>query len=170
MPKNLILVRHAKSDWSIQGQRDFDRTLNERGFRDAPKMGYRFAERKLKIDKLISSPAERAKLTAEFFAEQLKIDANEIEYNENIYDASVRILMNEVNQLNDQLNTVVIFGHNPGLSYFIEYVSGESLGEISTCAIVSLQFTVDSWKLVSKDTAKVVFHDYPSLYDASISD
>jgi phosphohistidine phosphatase len=59
MSKTLILVRHAKSDWSIDGQKDYDRTLNARGHRDAPRMGQILANKNLKIDKLITSGAER---------------------------------------------------------------------------------------------------------------
>ena len=67
--KTLILVRHAKSDWGDPLLRDFDRPLNERGKKDAPKMAERLLERKIKIDAFISSPARRAAKTATLFAE-----------------------------------------------------------------------------------------------------
>jgi len=76
--KNLFLVRHAKSDWSISGQKDFDRELNGRGRSDAPKMGRKLYEMEAKPEIIISSPAARAKFTAELIAEQLKFDTEKI--------------------------------------------------------------------------------------------
>lgn len=162
MTKTLILVRHAKSDWSIAGQKDYDRTLNSRGHREAPRMGKILAEKNIKIDTLISSGAERAKLTAMYFAEQLKFDTDNIVLNDNLFEASARIWMNEVCDLDNKLNTVVMFGHNPGISYFIEYVCKSALDEIPTCAVVGIQFEIDSWKEVSSGTGKMIFYDIPS--------
>lgn len=66
--KQLLLVRHAKSDWGNPGLDDFDRPLNERGKKDAPAMAKRIIEKKIKIDAFISSPAKRAAKTAKYFA------------------------------------------------------------------------------------------------------
>ena len=161
MIKNIILVRHAKSDWSVAGQRDFDRTLNDRGHMDAPRMGIKFKDRGIMPDILISSPALRAKLTAEYFAEQLKYDFEKIVWNEDIYDASIRVLLNEISLFDDNWNTVMIFGHNPGLSYLAEYITKEEIGEIPTCSVMSIEFTIDSWKEVSQGMGKISFYDYP---------
>ncbi|MFN0048405.1 MAG: SixA phosphatase family protein [Cytophagales bacterium] len=164
MPKLLILVRHAKSDWSLSGQKDFDRTLNERGHRDAPRMGKVLFDKNISIDAFISSPAERARLTARYFVEQFKVEEDSIIMNENIYEASARVWMNEVNDLDNNLNTVVIFGHNPGISYFSEYMTKEELGEIPTCAIIGIAFEVDDWKLISENMGKLVFNEFPEKY------
>jgi len=165
MPKILILVRHAKSDWSVAAQKDIERVLNERGHRDAPRMGKILADKQLKIDAFISSPADRAKLTARYFVEQFKVAEENIIINENLYEASARVWMNEVNELDNQLNTVVMFGHNPGISYFSEYVTKEELGEIPTCAIVAISFDVEDWKLVTGNAGKLIFYDYPEKYN-----
>jgi len=161
MTKTLILVRHAKSDWSINGQKDFERTLNEVGHRDAPRMGNKFALLGMMPDVLISSPAERAKLTAEYFAEQLKLDTETIIYNANIYEASVRTLMNEINALGDKYNIVMIFGHNPGLSYFAEYTTKAEIVEMPTCAIIGITFEIESWNMVSEGSGKLEFFTFP---------
>lgn len=165
MPKILILVRHAKSDWSVAGQKDFDRSLNERGHRDAPRMAQLLKDKNLTIDALISSPAERARHTALYFIEQLKRNEDEIILNENLYEASARIWMNEVNELDNNFNTVVMFGHNPGISYFAEYVTKSEIGELPTCAILGIAFETDDWKTVSEDTGKAIFFEYPKNTD-----
>jgi phosphohistidine phosphatase len=62
--RRLTLVRHAKSDWSLPGQQDWDRALNRRGQRDAPEMARRLRGRRLKPDLVLTSPAVRAVTTA----------------------------------------------------------------------------------------------------------
>src|SRR4051812_23133061 len=105
--KNLFLVRHAKSDWSISGQKDFDRELNGRGRSDAPKMGRKLYEMEAKPEIIISSPAARAKFTAELISEQLKFDTEKIIYNEDIYEASVRTLLGVINDIEAKYNRVM---------------------------------------------------------------
>jgi phosphohistidine phosphatase len=72
--------------------------------------------------------------------------------------------MNEVNDLDNNLTTVVIFGHNPGISYFSEYMTKEELGEIPTCAIIGIAFEVDDWKLISENMGKLIFNEFPEKY------
>ncbi len=67
--KTLLLVRHAKSSWNDLTLSDFDRPLNDRGKDDAPQMAKRIKDKKIKIDLFISSPAKRAKKTANIFME-----------------------------------------------------------------------------------------------------
>ena len=74
--KRLILVRHAKSDWSLPGQEDWDRPLNVRGQRDAPDMARRLRSRRLKPDRILSSPAVRALTTATVMARELRVVAS----------------------------------------------------------------------------------------------
>jgi len=168
MPKLLVLVRHAKSDWSVSGQKDIERVLNERGHRDAPRMGKILVDKSLLVDAFISSSADRAKITARYFVEQFKVPEEKIIINENLYEASARVWMNEVNTLDNQLNTVVMFGHNPGISYFSEYVTKEEFGEIPTSAIVGIFFEVEDWKLVSGNGGKLIFYEYPEKSNFTI--
>src|SRR3954471_12470366 len=104
MAKKLFLTRHAKSDWSVQGQKDFDRDLNSRGRVDAPRMGKKLDEMGVKPDLIISSPALRAKLTTEFIAEQLRYNDGNIQFNEEVYEASLRTLLSIINNIEDVHN------------------------------------------------------------------
>ena len=72
--KTLLLIRHAKSSWDDPGLSDYERPLNDRGKKDAPMMAERLYERGIKIDAFISSPARRARKTAEQFVKQYKKD------------------------------------------------------------------------------------------------
>ena len=103
--KQLFIVRHAKSDQSFFGN-DFERPLNERGRADAPVMAKRMLDKKYTIDALVSSPAARAKKTAELFSETCKIPASEIIYISALYHASQDIFYEVISALPDELNTV----------------------------------------------------------------
>ncbi len=161
MGKTLIFMRHAKSDWSIPGQKDFDRILNNRGFNDAPRMGRRLMEKGIKPDLVISSPAIRAKTTAEYVCEQLNYDIDTIQYDEEVYEASVRSLLLVINNLSDKNNCVLIFGHNPTHTYLAEYLTKEVIGNIPTAGAVCIEFEFDSWQLVSEGTGKMKWFEYP---------
>ena len=70
--KTLLIIRHAKSSWDIGTLNDFDRSLNDRGKRDAPMMAKRLIDKTIMIDAFVSSPAKRAKKTAEWFRQTQK--------------------------------------------------------------------------------------------------
>lgn len=161
MAKKLFLVRHAKSDWSIPGQKDFDRDLNARGRLDAPRMGRKLHEMNVKPDLIISSPAMRAKLTAEFIAEQIQYDPEKIFFDENVYEASVRSLLNLINDIDDAYNKVMIVGHNPTFTYMAEYLTKKQIDNIPTCGVVDIEFESDSWKEISGETGNLNWFIYP---------
>ena len=164
MSKSLFLVRHAKSDWSDPGQKDFDRELNSRGVIDAPKMGRKLFDMGVKPDIILCSPALRAKLTCEYVTEQLKFDEDKIVYDEEIYEASTRSLLNVINNIDDKYQSAMLFGHNPTFTYIAENFTKESLGNIPTCGVVQIDFELDSWKEVSGETGKLKFFIYPKMF------
>lgn len=164
MGKTLILIRHGKSDWSDGGEKDFDRGLNQRGNMDAPRMGGKLKEMGIMPDLIVSSPALRTTLTAEYICEQIKYPFENVDFQEDIYEASVRTLLKVVNELNDDHNTVVIVGHNPGFTYLAEYLTGNEIGNIPTCGIVELSIELDKWEMVSQHTAQVKSFIYPKMF------
>lgn len=166
MTKQLVLMRHAKSDWSNSGQRDFDRELNTRGNRDAPRMGGRLAQEQNFIpDLVLSSPAIRAKRTAEYVCEQLKWNEDAIVYEPDIYEASLRTLLRIVNELDDQYDKVILFGHNPGLTYFTEFLTKNVINNLPTAGIVSIKFDIDTWKMVSEGLGQLQWFIYPKDHE-----
>jgi phosphohistidine phosphatase len=165
MAKTLIFMRHAKSDWSIPGQKDFDRPLNNRGLGDAPRMGRRLQEIGIRPDLIVSSPAVRAKHTAEYVSEQLHYDIDLIRFDPEVYESSVRSLLAVVNKLEDQYHCVLIFGHNPTLTYLSEYLTKEAIGNIPTTGAVCIDFDFDSWELVSEGTGHMRWFEYPKGLD-----
>ena len=164
MPKNIILVRHGKSDWSIPGQKDFERTLNQRGLVDAPRMGNELAKLNINPSHIVSSPAFRAKATAEFVAEQLNFDIDNIEFIHDLYEASSRNVLSVINQFDNSHSTIMIFGHNPTFTHIAEYFTKEYIGNIPTCGAVNIEFEVEDWALISGQTGRLKFFIYPKMF------
>ncbi|ARS38957.1 histidine phosphatase family protein [Sphingobacteriaceae bacterium GW460-11-11-14-LB5] len=163
MAKQLLLVRHGKSDWGNIDLSDFDRPLNKRGKENAPEMAERLVNRGFKIDLIVSSPAKRAKSTAKYFAEAYNID--QIQFEESIYEANTTALLQVVNALDDAAEKVVLFGHNPGFTDFANELCDADIYNIPTAGMVLISFPFDSWQMVSKGTGEMVFFDYPKNSD-----
>ena len=161
--KTLFLVRHAKSSWKDSSIDDNDRPLNKRGKRDAPFMGELLKEKVVNPDLVISSPAKRASKTAQIIAEQIGYYKKDIIYSEEIYEASSRELVDFIKKIDDKYNSVMLFGHNPGFTMLNNFLSKHYIDNIPTCGIVALEFN-NTWKEIDKNTAKMIFFDYPKRY------
>ena len=157
--KHLVIIRHAKSSWGNALLEDFDRPLNDRGKRDAPIMAKRLLEKKLSPDLLITSPAKRAVATCNEFAEVFDVEKNKIKKEPQLYHASESTILKIVNNLDDTYNVVFLFGHNPGLTDFVNDISNLVIGNIPTTGIVVLE--ISSWKKLGKEKAKAICFDYP---------
>jgi phosphohistidine phosphatase len=159
--KILILIRHAKSSWKNPGLPDRLRPLNKRGKRDAPVMGERLAERGIEVDRVISSSATRALATAEVITEEIGFPWDEIIVDERLYHAGALELLEVIRNLDDHLDCVMCFGHNPGLTDLVNHLSPYYIDNVPTCGVVELRFAVDTWALVGEFTATEVDFDYP---------
>lgn len=162
MAKHLFIIRHAKSDWGFDVS-DFDRPLNARGFESAPKMAKRLADYAIKPQLLVSSPAKRAITTAQIFAEHLAIPVNEIELEQQIYEALPNTLLQLIGKLDNNLDSVAFFGHNPGLTLLVNYLADEHIYNLTTCGIVHLRFDdATDWAQLSVGMGTNVWFTFPS--------
>lgn len=156
----LTLIRHAKSSWADSGQVDFDRPLNRRGLRDAPLMAQRLHQAGIHPEHLVSSPALRALTTAELFRETLGVAAP-IVLDPRIYDASLATLLRVVSDLDPSKRSILLFGHNPGLSELAERLCNQTLGELPTCAAVTLAFSGSGWTADGRGEATLEAFRFP---------
>ncbi|MEJ6982298.1 histidine phosphatase family protein [Pedobacter sp. P351] len=159
--KQLLLIRHAKSDWSNSGLSDFERPLNKRGNKDAPVMADRLLNKHLIPQAIISSPALRALTTAKYFAEVFNIDKKEIQKEPAIYEASPNTLLSIVNGLDNKFDFIALFGHNPGITNFAISLCDTNIYDMPTCGVILIEFPFDDWKLISKNTGEEKLYDFP---------
>ena len=161
--KKVFIIRHAKSDQSFFGN-DFERPLNERGKNDAPIMAKRLLEKYSGIDAFISSPAKRAKKTAEFFAAAYGQSAEQLMLISALYQAGPEVFYEVTAGLPDKLSKVALFSHNPGITYFINDLNtGTEIDNMPTCGIFAVQADITHWSGFAKAKKELLFFDYPKL-------
>lgn len=166
--KKLYLIRHAKSSWDNPDLSDFDRPLNHRGEKDAPRMGKRLKDRKVAPDVIITSPAKRAVDTCKAIAKELHFPKDKIRKEQKLYHANEDQLLSIIQHLpdlNDDEEVVLLFGHNPGLTEFANILLNENLDNIRTCGIVAADLHLDKWKDAHFGCGKMVFYDFPKNKD-----
>jgi phosphohistidine phosphatase len=143
--QTLLIMRHAKSDWSANME-DFDRPLNQRGLRDAAKMGKWLRKKKILPDRIVSSPASRAKQTIEIVCEQLGKHAPAITWDERIYEARLDDLLKVISEHGKNTKCLLLTGHNPGLDHLVNHLARDNpphseTGKLmTTAAIAMLEF------------------------------
>jgi phosphohistidine phosphatase len=160
--KQLLIVRHAKSDRNDPSLADFDRPLNDRGHKNAVEMAKRLVKQDIIPGQLVSSPALRAISTANYFADKLGIDRSGIVKNRDIYEASAHTLLKVINGFDDDSDITALFGHNPGLSEIAFQLSDNAgLENLPTCGMALIEFPFDKWSMVSRGTGKLLLYDFP---------
>ncbi|PWT95907.1 MAG: phosphohistidine phosphatase [Bacteroidetes bacterium] len=158
----ILLIRHAKSSWDDSSISDFDRPLNDRGKKDAPEMANRLEERKFSIDRLVSSPAKRARRTAEIFLKELGKNEDELVLKSELYHASPEIFYEVLEQLDDHWHNVALFAHNPGITEFANQLTDAiRVDNIPTCGIFAFRADLNKWKDFRKAKKEFWFFDYP---------
>lgn len=163
--KNLYLVRHAKSSWKdFEILSDFERPLNKRGKRDAPFMGNILLKMGILPELLLSSPAQRARSTAIEIAKAINYPIDNIQYKAAIYEASIYELIDIVQNLPEQYQSAMLFGHNPAFTILANIYSDKPIENLPTCGILAIQFEVDTWAAAKAETAQLLWFEYPKLY------
>jgi phosphohistidine phosphatase len=158
--KTLFLVRHAKSSWDDASLPDKDRPLNDRGKRDAAKMGERLAKHDVKPDLILSSPARRALTTAEIIAKKLDYKPKSIVVDDRLYATEADDLLSAIRKLGNKPKRVMIFGHNPELTELANRLSSK-ITRMPTCAVAEFTFEAKSWASIGEDKPSKATLDYP---------
>ncbi len=164
--KTLLIMRHAKSSWNYPELSDYDRPLNARGKRDAPRMGQHLRQEGLIPDRILTSSAKRARKTASKVAKSCgytgkvkKLDA--------LYDTVPGVYFEVLQALPDKYQRVMVFGHNPTMEQLVNYLTAE-IERMPTAALAHIELPIQHWKtlnlytkgtLVNLWTPKTLFSD-----------
>ena len=156
--KNLYLLRHAKSSWDDFALKDFDRPLSTRGIQDAELMGNYFKSKRKVLDLVISSPSKRTKETLEHFFNKT---SQNIVFNETIYHSSEQNIYSVIKDVEKNISSIMIVGHNPSMHEFSESFSGQFIEKFSTCSLASFEFD-DVWLNVCENLGTLTEFKIPS--------
>lgn len=145
MPKTLVLVRHSKAEERSLKTGDINRSLTEKGLNDSIRMARFLLTRGLKPDLIISSSANRAAQTAEIFMQHMDISDKFLTLSGKLYYSSAKTILDYIYVTPDKANTVLIVGHNPGISELLKGLSAgrESFMENTQAAVFS--YEIDHW-------------------------
>ena len=144
--KTLYIMRHAKSSWDYPHLADYDRPLNKRGERDAPRMASWLSQQSDLPRKIITSGAKRAHELARHIEKSLGCP---LVINDEIYGASARALLKLVRSCDDELGRIMIVGHNPELTTFINTYGNMDLESLPTSGLVRIRFTENNWSEIT---------------------
>ncbi len=147
--KTLYLLRHAKSSWDNSGLSDFERPLNDRGFATAPLMGNALRESDFIPELIISSPAKRARQTAELVKDAAKIEG-ELTFDGRIYAAGTSELVAVVSEADDGVKSLMLVGHNPGFENMVSVLTGK-YETMPTASVAVIDIEIKNWSQISPE-------------------
>jgi len=148
--KTLLLMRHAKSSWKDSNLADHERPINKRGQKDAPRMGSILADRELVPQMLLSSTAVRARQTAEAVLDSSGFQG-EVTYLDRLYLAEAEEYIAVLRELPDDIERVMVIGHNPGLETLLQLLSG-LIESLPTAVIAHLALPIQHWSELTSET------------------
>jgi len=162
--KRVIIVRHAKTI-SYNYDNDIERELTERGEEDAEAISHELKKLSISGDLIISSPAKRAKQTAEIYAKTLDYPKKNIRYEKKLYHGkSPENFLNMLRELEDEENTVFVFGHNPSVYYYMNYLLRDFTDDVPTCSTVGIDFNVNSWNDLEGKSGSLGLRLIPDMF------
>ncbi|MBF0589087.1 MAG: histidine phosphatase family protein [Magnetococcales bacterium] len=168
MPRELLILRHAKSAWDTDAPTDFERPLARRGLKAAPRMGKWIRRQKMIPDHIIASPARRAQQTVKLACKAMKVSKKEINQDARIYGASTEDFLTILAETPKSAQRVMLVGHNPGLEFLFAYLCelpdngpfDYEAGLIKTATAVLLEMP-DDWSTLPSGCARLVVKQNP---------
>ena len=148
MKKTIILIRHATAEDSGLLGSDFDRKLIDKGVADSEMMGAWLSKTAYHPDLVNSSKAPRASETAEIIVEQL--GSVPVIFDRDLYDGGAMAYLNALNKVDDAHNIFMLVGHNPDISFFVDYLCDENVGSMKKASIAVIEFNVMQWGEISR--------------------
>lgn len=163
--KELILVRHAKSDWGNEYLKDIDRHLNDRGYSDAYLLSKWYEKNYSAPDLILASTATRALNTALIFARALDFNMHNFKIEKDIYESTFQTLLSVIKKQDDTKKILMLFGHNPDITNLCNELCKDIFYDnIPTCGMVSIVFESASWKNINQTNSKLRFQQFPKEY------
>lgn len=162
LQKTLILIRHAKTQAALPGMSDFERPLTQRGENNAPEMAERLLQQGLTPSRILSSPAVRAISTARLMSPKFDIPTHHIVEDATLYHADPQTMVAAIARTPADVQTLVLVGHNPGISELAAMISDARIEHLPTCAVVAVDLSVNDWAAFEADgTHRFILADWP---------
>lgn len=159
--KTIYFLRHAKSSWENLNIKDHDRPLNDRGKKDAKRIGSYLKKNENEIDIIITSSALRAKITASLCDEKLSV--SNVISEPKLYLSTPREMMEVIQNIHTEVKSAIIVAHNPGLTEMANFFSETDIYNVPTAGCFKVLFDTDNWQEVSFSNGKLDFIIFPKI-------
>jgi phosphohistidine phosphatase len=159
--KKLFLCRHAKSYWGFTELNDIDRPLKPSGVSDALMVAEHLRSKGIIPDAIITSPAIRAVSTALIYSRVMETSPQQIIFLEELYKFPLSHIAGSIIKLDESFNIVFVFGHEPTLSSYYQYLTGRNFVKFPTSAIAGIKLEIDSWKSAGQGSGEGFFYTSP---------
>lgn len=160
--KNLVIVRHGEGQIRNAFMEDIRRPLTRRGHHNVAVAAAEFTSLGLQVDAVVSSPAQRALETADIWLHQMHLPKDRLRVDEEIYEAERSDIIGVVRGLDNAHDTVVLVGHNPGLTGLLRHLTGSNAEIMSRSSFAIIKMNVDCWSRISlKDSELTCYYQPP---------
>jgi len=155
--KTLYITRHGKSSWE-ENVEDHQRPLNKRGKLDIVLVS-NYVAANFRAPQLIkTSDANRALTTALQFKKVFQTPDDSFIVENSLYDFSGELVLRSIEKTSDDINILMVFGHNYGLTQLVNKLGSKFIDNLPTCGFVQIDFDTDNWKNLAKGkTQAIVF-------------
>ncbi|MBL0309163.1 MAG: histidine phosphatase family protein [Bacteroidetes bacterium] len=147
MKRQLILIRHTKSNWDNPLDSDFDRPINKDRVNDTLRMSKKLKDLGLKPDLILCSPANRTRQTAEYFCKALNFETENVLFDKRLYESPAEEYLEVVQETEADIKTLVVVGHNPSTTHFANLFLDEKVLQVPTTGVVWIEFNHPDWHL-----------------------
>lgn len=158
--RNLYLIRHGKSDWNADYDKDHNRPLNKRGQRDAAKIGAYMKRASVQPDRVLCSSALRTRQTLELLTEEAGW-RGEVFVEKSLYLADPEEVYRLIRSQPEQIQTLVIIGHQPFTGEVASHFLGGRHLEVPTACVIGMEFDALSWSDVKGEQGRLLMHLLP---------
>ncbi len=153
--KTIVLIRHAKSSWDHDVS-DLNRPLSKRGFTDANLVSKAFGAYNFNPEAIFSSPANRALTTCQLFMDNLGLEKKLLTIDQELYDFGGNQVRRFIKSLDDDLDKIMIFGHNHAFTSLANSFGDADIDNLPTSGLVMIEFNVNQWQEVSQGETKMI--------------
>jgi phosphohistidine phosphatase len=161
--KRLSVLRHAKSSWDDPHLDDFDRPLNERGWKSARRIGAEMKRRHMRFDLVLASTAARVRETIDGVQEEFDFDAP-IQFEPRIYMTTEGTLLELIRALPEKVKAPLLVGHNPDLEHLLVGLTHDDkdglrrriASKYPTAALAVVELPAKKWADIESGSGEIV--------------
>ena len=154
-------MRHGKAEDGY-GKSDFERELVEKGRKKTSKVAHFLKSKLVKPERLLVSMSQRTIETAALICKHLEINSSLVSEEKSLYLASTNSILDVIYCVNDNVDEIMILGHNPGLSSIATYLCKDEIDWMPTSAVVGIEFKIDRWNEINSKPGELLFYAKPS--------